>query len=107
MVLLMDGGSGWANSISRRQQNHLRKHRSNERQYVFDVAFGADSTQVISLQTNWIHLHMFTTYIHLESASVFANVKCYFPLHISGGGISENNKTTCGLSTSSKSCVLC
>ena len=46
MVVLMDGGAGGASSMSGRLPDHLRKHRTNERQYVFDVAFGADSTQV-------------------------------------------------------------
>merc|ERR1712029_956487 len=41
MVLLLDPGKG----STRGQPNHLRKHRSSERQYLFDVAFGADSTQ--------------------------------------------------------------
>ena len=41
-----DGGAGGASSMNGRLPDHLRKHRTNERQYVFDVAFGADSTQV-------------------------------------------------------------
>ena len=40
MVLLTDP------SKNSRQPNHLRKYRSTERQYLFDVAFGADSSQV-------------------------------------------------------------
>ena len=38
MVILSDprGGKGG---------DHLRKKRNNDRQYVFDVAFGADSSQ--------------------------------------------------------------
>ena len=39
MVLLLDPGK------PSRQPDHLRKRRNNERQYLFDVAFGADSTQ--------------------------------------------------------------
>ena len=46
MVVLMDGGTGGASNIHGRQPDPLRKRRSNERHYVFDVAFGADSTQV-------------------------------------------------------------
>ena len=46
MVVLMDGGTGAASNISGRQPDPLRKRRNNERHYVFDVAFGADSTQV-------------------------------------------------------------
>ena len=39
MVVLKDAASVGRN------QNHLRKNRSNERQYLFDAAFGADSSQ--------------------------------------------------------------
>ena len=39
MVLLLDPGK------PSRQPDHLRKRRNNERQYLFDIAFGADSTQ--------------------------------------------------------------
>lgn len=39
MVVLMDA------TKPNQNQDHLRKHRSNERQYLFDAAFGADSTQ--------------------------------------------------------------
>ena len=46
MVVLMDGGTGGASNNYGRQPDPLRKRRSNERHYVFDVAFGADSTQV-------------------------------------------------------------
>ena len=46
MVVLMDGGTGGATNNYGRQPDPLRKRRSNERHYVFDVAFGADSTQV-------------------------------------------------------------
>ena len=46
MVVLMDGGTGAASNIGGRQPDPLRKRRNNERHYVFDVAFGADSTQV-------------------------------------------------------------
>ena len=42
MVVLMDGGTGGAG----KRTEIARKRRSNERHYVFDVAFGADSTQV-------------------------------------------------------------
>ena len=51
MVVLMDGGAGGASSMHGRLPDHLRKHRTNERQYVFDVAFGADSTQVQLITT--------------------------------------------------------
>ena len=40
MVLLLD-----TNNQAGRHADHLRKRRSNERQYLFDAAFGADSTQ--------------------------------------------------------------
>ena len=68
MVVLMDGGTGGASNIHGRQPDPLRKRRSNERHYVFDVAFGADSTQVdyiltfcnvfviISRKFKWGHL---------------------------------------------------
>ena len=46
MVVLMDGGTGGASNVHGRQPDPLRKRRTNERHYVFDVAFGADSTQV-------------------------------------------------------------
>ena len=46
MVVLMDGGTGAASNVGGRQPDPLRKRRNNERHYVFDVAFGADSTQV-------------------------------------------------------------
>lgn len=38
MVILSDPGGG-------KGGDHLRKKRNNDRQYVFDVAFGADSSQ--------------------------------------------------------------
>ena len=38
MVILSDAGGG-------KGGDHLRKKRNNDRQYVFDVAFGADSSQ--------------------------------------------------------------
>ena len=50
MVVLMDGGTGGASNIHGRQPDPLRKRRTNERHYVFDVAFGADSTQVTKLK---------------------------------------------------------
>ena len=43
MILLLDGSSGKRSQGPPR--NTLGKHRSNERQYVFDMTFGADSTQ--------------------------------------------------------------
>jgi len=49
MVVLMGegggGGGGEDDRRRRRQQDHLRSKRPAERQYVFDAAFGADSTQ--------------------------------------------------------------
>ena len=39
MVVLMDPDA------QRNQQDALRKHRSSERRYLFDAAFGSDSTQ--------------------------------------------------------------
>lgn len=42
MVVLSDANAGNKHS---RHQDHLRKKRSSERQYLFDAAFGADSTQ--------------------------------------------------------------
>jgi hypothetical protein len=44
MILLLDGSSG-KRSQGPPPRNTLGKHRSNERQYVFDMTFGADSTQ--------------------------------------------------------------
>jgi hypothetical protein len=38
MVILSDPGGG-------KGGDHLRKKRNNDRQYVFDIAFGADSSQ--------------------------------------------------------------
>ena len=38
MVILSDPGGG-------KGGDHLRKKRNNDRQYVFDVAFGAESSQ--------------------------------------------------------------
>lgn len=55
MVVLMDGGAGGAVSINGRKPDPLRKRRTNERHYVFDVAFGADSTQVYVLGFLSIH----------------------------------------------------
>jgi len=43
MILLLDASSGKLKQGPPRDP--LRKHRSNERQYVFDSTFGADSTQ--------------------------------------------------------------
>ena len=43
MILLLDGSSGKKSQGPPR--NTLGKNRSNERQYVFDMTFGADSTQ--------------------------------------------------------------
>ena len=43
MILLLDASSGKLKQGPPRDP--LRKHRSNERQYVFDATFGADSTQ--------------------------------------------------------------
>ena len=43
MILLLDGSSGKRSQGPPR--NTLGKNRSNERQYVFDMTFGADSTQ--------------------------------------------------------------
>jgi len=40
MVILYD-----VQNPKERNKNHLRKNRTNERQYVFDIAFGAESTQ--------------------------------------------------------------
>jgi len=46
VVLMGDGGGGDEDSRRRRrQQDHLRSRRPAERQYMFDAAFGADSTQ--------------------------------------------------------------
>ena len=52
MVVLMDGGTGGASNNYGRQPDPLRKRRTNERHYVFDVAFGADSTQVFTNSLN-------------------------------------------------------
>ena len=46
MVVLMDGGTGGASNIHGRQPDPLRKRRSNERHYVFDVAFGVMSKNI-------------------------------------------------------------
>ena len=43
MILLLDASAGKLRQGAPRDP--LRKHRSNERQYVFDATFGADSTQ--------------------------------------------------------------
>ena len=40
MVILYDVQNG-----KDKTKNHLRKNRTNERQYVFDIAFGAESNQ--------------------------------------------------------------
>ena len=43
MILLLDASSSKLKQGPPRDP--LQKHRSNERQYVFDTTFGADSTQ--------------------------------------------------------------
>ena len=44
MVVLRDP-SAQDRSSRRRNKDHLRKNRASERQYLFDAAFGPDSTQ--------------------------------------------------------------
>ena len=45
-------------SIQAGRADHLREKRSQERQYVFDVVFGSDSTQEASgaERKNWLNL---------------------------------------------------